>query len=537
MQDQYIPSFFRHSVVKSKYVFDENNQNFGENIFTDYDTPNYVRIMKRFTTPDIEAQDDKEPELIESKSQGTFYLRCYFPKRAIVQAENSGRIRDVVIMINGLNETTRFDFYDQLASHFASLNVASILIPTPYHLNRRTITDDKKIREPLYMAKDNPMLFYYNFKRSIHEIENLCDRIIGNINHPEDLGFYDAYFARGSKTNIRITLFGYSLGGLRALGCFMKGEQEENRRYHSCIAFNSTADPFEADLEKLGFRKKDFEQIKKAVNKAINSGSITAISDESKLIRRIFVWLYNRNNDAEFVDALKLQSKKFLMVQSAADEIVARGNEWNITDPKHGLNSIVVAGVGHIVMRDKNWHQYLATLSNQLTMFMQNAGDSSFSAKQIQEKIHDIIFKIPVYIELNNKYRFKDDFENMDFTTDLFQKIIEQIPGEEDKKNFIELYFLSKGHYPKFPELLANIMEKKARAFSPCVLLYDTVLHCGPGEEYKPICNLKALQKIKPISMGSEDWLQIQVLSDDIEKLVGYIPAAASSEDPKNVRK
>jgi hypothetical protein len=532
-QDWSIPSFFKHSYVKNKYVFDSSPESFTENIFTDYDTPNYVRIMKKFTTPDnYPAEGDLDVKLFNDISQKSFFLRCYFPKKSIAQESKSKRIKDVVILINGLNETDRYDFYDQLGSHFAAQNIASILIPTPYHLNRHSIDkqnsdgEDGRTVKPLQMASSNPLRFFYNYKRSIYEIENLCDRILGREVDDEDLGFYDSYFARGEGVSIRITLFGFSLGGLRALGCFMKEQQSDPKlkRYHSCISFNSTADPFEADVRPFKVSPKQWEDIKEGVNNAINEDSIEASKGDNKLILRIFKWLYNRNNDKTLVEKLKKESQRFLMVQSAGDKIVDMNNDWNITDPKHGLNRIVVAGVDHIVTLDDKWHQYLPSVVKQLLVFIQNANDSSFSHGRISEEIGKIIGNTPKFVHLKENYHYKEDIEAIDFSTDFFKELISEIESDEKKKQFISLYYQSKAYFPKFPELLSRIMDKKERTKSNCQTNKDTSLRCGPGAHYEIIVPISQGQEVKILAIASSLWLHVEIKKEaGLKKIVGYI--------------
>jgi len=185
------PSFYTYSRVDDKYSTINNPKIKKENILTNFDSTHHIRVLKRFITPDdIPTEDPEEKKFLNDETQKEFFLRCYLPKSKISRKDPEDRVEHVIIMFNGLNECERFDFYDIMGAQFAGSDFASILLPTPYHLNRRlenTFCDqprsmlnpnkNKPFEMPTDIAFGNESLYFYSLKRSIYEFEDLVSRI------------------------------------------------------------------------------------------------------------------------------------------------------------------------------------------------------------------------------------------------------------------------------------------------------------------------------------------------------------------------
>ncbi|HEX9961973.1 MAG TPA: hypothetical protein VGB00_13645, partial [Pyrinomonadaceae bacterium] len=134
----WIPSFYRHSKVTGKYSVIDHPEKKNEILYMDYDGTHHVRIMKSFQTPDDpDILDTEEKAALRIGGQKDFFLRCYLPKNKISHKNKQQRIKHLIVMFNGLNECAKYDFYDFLGAQFAEHGFASILLPTPYHLDRR----------------------------------------------------------------------------------------------------------------------------------------------------------------------------------------------------------------------------------------------------------------------------------------------------------------------------------------------------------------------------------------------------------------
>ena len=101
-------SFFEHSRRRD---YDSS-----QNTLFDYAGTHHIRILKRFEAPSEHASAPIAAKLLEPERNRTFHLRFYIPKSALISKEE--KIRDVVIMFNGLDEIDRFDLYDVLGSNW-----------------------------------------------------------------------------------------------------------------------------------------------------------------------------------------------------------------------------------------------------------------------------------------------------------------------------------------------------------------------------------------------------------------------------------
>lgn len=291
-------SFNRLSKVDYYY-----SENLKSSLLPDYDGLSYVRLMKKFVPPPVEFEFSipefkigKCPSLInftgKTHAEDTinlnkeinkpFYIRCYLPnnnitrKTDIIEGEvdrGEKRANRVVIMFNGLNELDHFDLYDILGEFFANNGMSAILLPTPFHLNRRVyrrVTHNDTGKESIVKvslielasleeqtengtSKVNGDLFYHSFLKGYSELDELIKRIRGTSDYKCDPAhteieklFYETYFNNEYETN-EIVLFGYSLGGLKAVSYFLK----EPEKYRCCISFNSGANLLDSNVDGL----------------------------------------------------------------------------------------------------------------------------------------------------------------------------------------------------------------------------------------------------------------------------------------------
>jgi predicted esterase len=219
-----------------------------QNTLFDYAGTHHVRILKRFEAPSDYPQGSISARLLEPERNRTFHLRFYIPKAALISKEE--KIHNVVIMFNGLDEIDRFDLYDVLGQHLAEQGIAAVLLPTPHHLNRHTPVglSPKPPHEELFK---HPILIYYNYKQSMLESELLIRKLRHQQVDNDDLNFYESLFDPG----LRISILGFSLGGLRALASFV----QEPTKYHTCIIFNSGVEPSLLNTEFLNISKVEWK--------------------------------------------------------------------------------------------------------------------------------------------------------------------------------------------------------------------------------------------------------------------------------------
>ena len=107
-----------------------------------------VMIHKSFNAP-LTPYYEKMVELDEKgkfdfdiNANLNFYLRFYLPKEIMTMP--NGRPDRLIVIFNGLNEIypRYFRLYDRLGTSFAAQGIASVLLPTPFHLNRAAVRKD-----------------------------------------------------------------------------------------------------------------------------------------------------------------------------------------------------------------------------------------------------------------------------------------------------------------------------------------------------------------------------------------------------------
>lgn len=339
-----IPSFYEASKVDERYSFSTSDparleELRRENIFTDYDSTTHIRIMKHFKSRKSDVcANDMIAKCWRDDNQNEFYVRCYLPKSKISAKSRNERIDKLIIMFNGLDEILNYDLYDALGSQFATNGIASILLPTPYHLNRRCIDQEatdkfgkKRYRIPShYAVEERAMMYYYNYQKSMHELEDLLQCIIGH--DRDDHGFYSSLF---NPSALKITLFGFSLGGLRALGSALS-LKSTYPQISSCVTWNTGPGLIDANVGRIGANvehwPKTMERVRIGLNELLAGHDL-----HNKELARICKWLYfspkpdsmSPDEVKEFEgfkdlrDKLGRISPSCLSIQSAADSIVA----------------------------------------------------------------------------------------------------------------------------------------------------------------------------------------------------------------------
>lgn len=256
-----IPSFLKSTIIDKEFVFSQVSEKRKkelktESLFVVYDSTNHIRVMKHFHSPIENIEEEGVEAEIQNAwkidGQNDFYVRMYLPKKSVSGRTSEDKNNHVIIMFNGLNEFENYYMYDTLGSNFANEGYASILLPTPYHLNRRIMRPNKrKAWKPseYVNSKGYDMMYYYNYKKSILELAELISLVRGKKKDTTDHGmaFYKNYF-NGEKT--KITLFGFSLGGVKALGGMLNLFRDETP-IHSCIIFNGAIGLELSDLTKI----------------------------------------------------------------------------------------------------------------------------------------------------------------------------------------------------------------------------------------------------------------------------------------------
>ena len=489
--DYTIPSFYTSGKVDQRYSFacakkdfsgyDTEHQEFlkSENILTDYDSSNHIRIMKRFHHSDTSFAPVAIREAWKNDHQEDLYLRCYLPKKKISSKNREDRVNRLIIMFNGLNEVRHFDLYDILGSQFANQGIASILIPTPYHLNRRVpdFEASKRVMKyrchiPTDYATGNlKMMYYYNFKKSIVEAETLISQIKSN--QQKDYGFYNSLF---DVPNLKISLLGFSLGGLKAIGSFMKLKPDFPQLIQSCVTWNSGPGLEDVTIEKINGNKIKYDRESWAkLMKNVKSGisDILRKGDPSeKSYGKLCKWLYfsqnkGKRDEEEFRslrERLSGYSNNCLSIQSASDSIVKVSSfDRILTDV--GLHRVIIPGVDHIPNQDIKWGEWLTRTVGSVIHFINESGKQFYSNLTIEEEIRKVLIDTSYYKDRKDMYKKSREELSSEFSIRDLSSILTDIldntkaNGAATRKKFQELYYISKAFYPRFTELVDKIIQ------------------------------------------------------------------------------
>jgi hypothetical protein len=311
--------------------------------------------------------------------------------------------------------------------------------------------NSKEYELPTDMAYDHPELYIYNFKRSIMEFEALIKRI--EKPDPRDCGFFENYFAE----NLEITLFGFSMGGLRALSCFLRNPD----KYHSCITFNSGVNLTKINTTELNLDARSWEDTFTRVESLVENPRFLQNQRENKEILDLFRWLHLGRNQTYLKKRLQDHSYRYLSIQSGADTIFEANNPMGeyVDEHGHGLNRLIIAGVGHVPTMDLKWDNWMSKVGENIVRFIQRCKETYWAHADLEKEIAELIKETQFLKDI--KEAAKEDeryFKNFDFSFAVFKELKKQIKSnEKDPKRFEELYYISKAFYPKFSELLEKI--------------------------------------------------------------------------------
>ena len=131
------------------------------------------------------------------------------------------------------------------------------------------------------------------------------------------------------------------------------------------------------------------------------------------------------------------------------------------------MHRLIVPGVDHVPGEDIKWGNWLSKIGDNIIHFIKGCGEEHFNRLTLEEEIYDLISETTYYKQRVIEYKKADA---KDFTIKLFNSLLSEIrnnPKENSQKEATrleELYYVSKAFYPKFPELIDDIISRKARA-------------------------------------------------------------------------
>ncbi len=351
-----------------------------------------------------------------------FDLRFYFPPTVA----DGQKVKHLIIMYNGFDEflPEHLGVYNRLGSEFALKNMASVLFPTPFHMNRAStlkpghelMQDGKSkrptLKRPSHELMRNPFWVYVNFIQTLHEYnkfkslissrfrKNMQEKYIDSAgkveNEDDDIDFYQQYF----EENLDISLLGYSLGGLKALTCFRDNPDHPK----SCILLNSGA-----TIDRI--RMKGIMDINhwrsvtdSIVTEQYPSSTLQSLIDngvcqqpDDKDIKRSHELLKSVRNDDNYAEVRKVLigtrpfnerdkqvlSRKLVIVIGGRDKIIPPEEIRRLEPEGSSLNVLNISDLGHFPDDDAAFNRWCTPTVDLLVQFIQAPEGTSLSKSQI----------------------------------------------------------------------------------------------------------------------------------------------------------
>lgn len=338
----------------------------------------YVCLMKLFP---MCRHDDIPP----NEDYRRFHMRFYLPRENFNDARK--KIDRIIIMTNGLDEFDKYLLYDQMGSDFASLGLAAVLLPLPDHLNRHTRYRLKKPDVQQIKAKlsdalaEEPLMLhdrYLQCKKELAQLRNHISwkRFEGN---PEDpckdrnrnpngpCSFYRHFFA----DEVRVSYFGYSLGGATVLCDFLDFEQSLN----ACFLLNPAI-----NLPKIeGSKMFGEEKWKKYVPELVSA--IRNYPDKDKLFEEIVIGEYILNTRR----LLQKHGHRLLFIFGGSDEFTKYTNSQIIMPVQWGSGMLIIPGINHLVAESEEWKKWRTLMVKLISDFEENAARRVITEEELDE--------------------------------------------------------------------------------------------------------------------------------------------------------
>lgn len=184
-----------------------------------------------------------------------FLVRLYLPRLK----PTTPLFSRAVIMFNGLAESSS-KIFDEVGWQLASDGVPSILLPLPRHLSR--FVQLEKHADPFRPGSDYEKLYSQQVLQSVYKHpETICNGWLQLSN--DAMTLYERICGRSPSTdfdglfdsNAKVSLMGYSIGGLYALAIMVEQLASLQRRFATGVKIpsNLSADQRTAILERLPF--------------------------------------------------------------------------------------------------------------------------------------------------------------------------------------------------------------------------------------------------------------------------------------------
>ncbi|MFL6262187.1 MAG: alpha/beta fold hydrolase [Thermoanaerobaculia bacterium] len=298
-----------------------------------------------------------------SRFNSHFSLRFYLPRSS---RKSRVRLDRLFVFLNGFAEATT-DFWDGIGESFARAGVASVLLPLPNHfcrniffnlnnfhpgdsyfLSPKADVDLKQFTAIMKreMIENAGQVIRFNFQL-MDDIQKLVDCLQNPLplEEKEICDFLGKHFSRQT----RVSLMGYSLGGLCALQAYLA----QPERYSSCILVNSGASFQDMDASSM-FGHEEWREVQKSL---IQAARKVGELEENNFFTHVILG----HNRVELHEQLAKNCHKILVMVGGRDRIIRLKNMLNIEPEETGLAIVQIPGLEHFInMRSQSGREWQA---------------------------------------------------------------------------------------------------------------------------------------------------------------------------------
>lgn len=281
----------------------------------------------------------------------------------------------------------------------------------------------------------------------------------------DDLSFYKTHFSPKTK----ITVLGYSLGGLMAFGSFLIN----NDKIDKLILFNTPGSLQDASTRTIGVSTKKWEKVFERFSD--NDGELRKIlrekgHDEDYVNNFIDLMIHRKNGNIK--KAIDLSKQRILQIMCGGDKVIDM-KPWGLyfdqeTEDKRlihkKISQHIFSGVGHYPILESRGSEIMPNISRiMIDHILNDESTSHWQENEIEEALMTLIRSTKSYESL--KRDLDDPDFNKTFTSDQLKKLlINEFKNDiTSKERFLKFYYLSKMYFPKFYDLIEKNKKRDDR--------------------------------------------------------------------------
>ncbi len=411
-----------------------------------------------------------------------FDLSFYVPLDILDR--RTARIHNIVIMVNGLNEIRHVHYrhYDRIGARLASRGIGAILSPTPFHLNRAAYIERRYERQykrhhrqtgceplqvwgrdpkavstrvPHHSLLKKPEAIFYCFEQTANELKVLAELLTGSSTPASaERSFFERLFSLEPTT--RVSLLGYSLGGLQALYAFLLKPE----LFHRCILINSGARLHDIKTKPVLINDRDWHTILDEVS-TVRVENREGIEHPSILDDVLF----NRPfSEPQARENFRQNVHKILFVSGGAD-IVSPAEHLSRflrpeDAPESGLNILLLGGVAHTLEHSPAYDEWFLALMRIVEQFVRAPSDETPVPydRLIQDLASIRVGKKSwaVHVRDHDSSTPEDAFVNPNDQSIDLQRLLDLL-SDDDQAKFLDYYYISKRFFDNDGDMIREV--------------------------------------------------------------------------------